>query len=140
MTASASEPDDTAGPGRPTGAPYDLVVVGAGPAGLAGAVAAGEFGLSVALLDSSTRPGGQFYRHPAPALGARRPEALHHDWAAFADLRRRLDPSGADHLTGHHVWSVVQESDGTWTVHALAGTDGSADAPVRIRARALLLA
>ncbi|MFB6530799.1 NAD(P)/FAD-dependent oxidoreductase [Streptomyces sp. NPDC056399] len=140
MTASASEPDDTAGPGRPTGAPYDLVVVGAGPAGLAGAVAAGELGLSVALLDSSTRPGGQFYRHPAPALGARRPEALHHDWAAFADLSRRLDASRADHLTGHHVWSVVKENDGTWTVHALAGADGSADAPVRIRARALLLA
>ncbi|WP_443052078.1 FAD/NAD(P)-dependent oxidoreductase [Streptomyces sp. NBC_00250] len=160
MTASASEPDDVAGPpsasepkgsagtvadslpdaARRSDVSYDLVVVGAGSAGLAGAVAASELGLSVALLDSSTQPGGQFYRHPAPTLGAVRPEALHHDWSAFADLRRRLDASGVDHLTGHHVWSVAKETDGTWTAHALTGADGSADAPVRIGARALLLA
>ncbi|MFJ2933049.1 NAD(P)/FAD-dependent oxidoreductase [Streptomyces sp. NPDC087219] len=140
MTTSASEPEDVAGTGRRSDASYDLVVVGAGSAGLAGAVSAAELGLSVALLDSSTQPGGQFYRHPAPALGAKRPEALHHDWSAFADLRRRLHASRVDHLTGHHVWSVVKETDGTWTAHALTGADGSADAPVRIRARALLLA
>ncbi|MFE3068182.1 NAD(P)/FAD-dependent oxidoreductase [Streptomyces sp. NPDC059247] len=131
---SAPAPAVTPGPLR------DLVVVGAGSAGLAGAVAAAELGLSVALLDSSTQSGGQFYRHPAPALGAVRPEALHHDWSAFTDLRRRLAGSGAEHLTGHHVWSVVREPDGTWTAHALTGADGSDETPVRIRARALLLA
>ncbi|WUT32751.1 FAD-dependent oxidoreductase [Streptomyces sp. NBC_00691] len=136
------------GAGRGSDVPYDLVVLGAGSAGIAGAVTAAELGLTVALLDSSPQPGGQFYRHPAPALGAVRPEALHHDWSAFADLRRRLDAGAVDHLTGHHVWSVVKGTDGTWTAHALTGengsteggTDGSADAPVRIRARALLLA
>ncbi|WP_318211569.1 NAD(P)/FAD-dependent oxidoreductase [Streptomyces sp. SJL17-1] len=149
MTASASEPQgaavtasasDPKRAGRHPGVPYDLLVVGAGPAGLAGAVAASGLGLSVALADSSTQPGGQFYRHPAPALGATRPQALHHDWSAFAELRRRLAASTVDHLTGHHVWSVVKETDGTWTAHALIGADGTADAPVRIRARALLLA
>ncbi|MFB7359519.1 FAD-dependent oxidoreductase [Streptomyces gardneri] len=137
MTASPSEP-------------YDLVVVGAGSAGLAGAVTAAELGLSVALLDSSTQSGGQFYRHPAPALGAVRPEALHHDWSAFSDLRRRLAASTVTHLTGHHVWSVVRESgepgaaageaDETWAVHAITGADGTEEQPVRITARALLLA
>ncbi|MER6099734.1 NAD(P)/FAD-dependent oxidoreductase [Streptomyces sp. NPDC001728] len=135
MTASASEPKGPSASG-----PYDLVVVGAGSAGLAGAVTAAELGLSVALLDSSTQPGGQFYRHPAPALGAVRPEALHHDWSAFSDLRRRLAESSVDHLTGHHVWSVVKEADGSWAAHAVTGADGTAEAPVRVRARALLLA
>ncbi|MFE7550591.1 NAD(P)/FAD-dependent oxidoreductase, partial [Streptomyces gardneri] len=143
MTASPSEP-------------YDLVVVGAGSAGLSGAVTAAELGLSVALLDSSTQSGGQFYRHPAPALGAVRPEALHHDWSAFSDLRRRLGASTVTHLTGHHVWSVVREagesgesgesgaaageSGETWAVHAITGADGTEEQPVRIAARALLLA
>ncbi|CAM5275525.1 FAD-dependent oxidoreductase [Streptomyces narbonensis] len=148
MTASPSEP-------------YNLAVVGAGSAGLAGAVTASELGLSVALLDSSTQSGGQFYRHPAPALGAVRPEALHHDWSAFSDLRRRLGASTVDHLTGHHVWSFIRESGGSggsggsgepeesggsgadgesWTVHAITGADGTEERPVRIRARALLLA
>ncbi|WP_369142278.1 FAD-dependent oxidoreductase [Streptomyces sp. R44] len=129
MTASPSEPQT-----------YDLAVVGAGSAGLSGAVTASELGLSVALLDTSTQTGGQYYRHPAPALGAVRPEALHHDWSAFTDLRRRLAASGAAHLAGHHVWSTVREGDGTWTVHAVTGADGDGERPVRVRARALLLA
>ncbi|MEU6162606.1 FAD-dependent oxidoreductase [Streptomyces tanashiensis] len=133
MTTSPSEPDVRA-------EPYDLAVVGAGSAGLSGAVTASELGLSVALLDTSSQTGGQFYRHPAPALGAVRPEALHHDWSAFSDLRRRLAESGTAHLPGHHVWSTVREADGTWTVHAVTGADGSGERPVRIRARALLLA
>ncbi|RSS57166.1 NAD(P)/FAD-dependent oxidoreductase [Streptomyces sp. WAC01280] len=139
MTASPSEPNAERGAHEP----YDLAVVGAGSAGLAGAVIASELGLTVALLDSSTQSGGQFYRHPAPALGAVRPEALHHDWSAFSDLRRRLGASTVDHLTGHHVWSVVRESEGddaTWAVHAVTGADGTEERPVRIRARALLLA
>ncbi|MCX4672319.1 NAD(P)/FAD-dependent oxidoreductase [Streptomyces sp. NBC_01381] len=121
---------------------YDLAVIGAGSAGLAGAVAAAELGLSVALLDTSTHTGGQFYRHPAPAVGAVRPEALHHDWSAYSDLRRRLAESEVRHLPGHHVWSVTRgEEDGDfWAVHAVTGADGDGERPVRVRARAVLLA
>ncbi|WP_116209622.1 NAD(P)/FAD-dependent oxidoreductase [Streptomyces olivoreticuli] len=118
--------------------PYDLAVIGAGPAGLAGAVTAGELGLSVALLDAAGTTGGQYFRHPAPGLGAARPQALHHDWAAFAALRRRLGASGVTHLAHHHVWTVQRQDDGPWTAHALTGAEG--DTPVRVRARAILLA
>lgn len=37
----------------------------------------------VAQLGGDAGLGGQFYRQPAATLGAARPEALHHDWAAF---------------------------------------------------------
>ncbi|MFE9397057.1 FAD-dependent oxidoreductase [Streptomyces flavidovirens] len=120
--------------------PYDLAVIGAGPAGLSGAVTASESGLSVALLDTSGQVGGQFYRHPAPALGAVRPEALHHDWSAFAELRRRQDASSITHLAGHHVWTVTRENGGVWAVHAVTGADGDGERPVCVRARAVLLA
>ncbi|WP_030803480.1 NAD(P)/FAD-dependent oxidoreductase [Streptomyces sp. NRRL S-337] len=120
---------------------YDLAVIGAGAAGLAGAVTAAELGLSVALLDTSAQPGGQFYRHPAPALGATRPEALHHDWSTFTGLRRRLADSSVTLLAGHHVWTVVRaETGGRWDVHAVTGADGDGERPVRVRARAVLLA
>ncbi|GGU64860.1 oxidase [Streptomyces albospinus] len=121
---------------------YDLAVIGAGAAGLAGAVTAAELGLSVALLDTAAHPGGQFYRHPAPALGATRPEALHHDWSTFDELRRRLADSDARYLAGHHVWTVVRTEPrrDRWEVHAATGADGNGERPVRVRARAVLLA
>ncbi|MCD9141425.1 FAD/NAD(P)-dependent oxidoreductase [Streptomyces albireticuli] len=110
-------------PGSPS-EPYDLAVIGAGPAGLAGAATAARLGLSVAVLDAAAQAGGQYFRHPAPGLGAARPEALHHDWAAFTELRRRFEASGAAHLAGHHVWAVMRRDEGLWSVHALVGEDG----------------
>ncbi|WP_431284353.1 FAD-dependent oxidoreductase [Humitalea sp. 24SJ18S-53] len=44
---------------RPT---YDVVVVGAGPAGLAAASTAAAHGLEVLLVDEAASPGGQIYR------------------------------------------------------------------------------
>ena len=41
----------------------DVLVIGAGPAGLAAAAAAREAGGTVTLLDSSDLLGGQYWRH-----------------------------------------------------------------------------
>ncbi|GAA5017434.1 hypothetical protein GCM10025734_68160 [Kitasatospora paranensis] len=125
-------------PARP--GPYDLAVVGAGPAGLAAAVTAADHGLRCALVDAADRPGGQYYRHPAPGLGATRPDRLHHHWPVFAALARRLaDHVRAGrvvHLTGHHVWTA--ERGDPWRLHATRGPAGP-DAAV-VEARAVLLA
>ncbi len=42
----------------------DLLVVGAGPAGLAAARTAGELGLRVVVADENAEAGGQYYRQP----------------------------------------------------------------------------
>ncbi|MET8293976.1 NAD(P)/FAD-dependent oxidoreductase [Streptomyces sp. NPDC005180] len=137
-------PTSPSDPAPAEGAPADLAVIGAGPAGLAAAVTAARLGLRVTLLDSADRPGGQYYRHPAPALGAARPEALHHDWPAFATREaslRALEAAGrVSYLPGHPVWTVVPDgASGTWTVHALAGHTPD-ETPATVRARAVLLA
>ncbi|WP_435844840.1 FAD-dependent oxidoreductase [Streptomyces klenkii] len=135
-----SEPYESAAPYEPS-EPYDLAVIGAGPAGLAGAVTACELGLSVAVLDAAPQTGGQYFRHPAPGLGAARPQALHHDWSEFTALRGRFEASGVTHLPHHHVWTVrPPDGDGIWTVHALTGPDAHGGTPARVRARTILLA
>ncbi|MFF3687214.1 FAD-dependent oxidoreductase [Streptomyces sp. NPDC002187] len=126
--------------------PADVAVVGAGPAGLAATVMAADLGLRVTLLDAGERPGGQFYRHPAPALRARRPEALHHAWRAFAGRERRLRAQEAAgrvrYLPAHHVWTVLPQggpgdSGHSWQLHAVAGPD---ELSTTVGARAVLLA
>ncbi|MFH9954368.1 NAD(P)/FAD-dependent oxidoreductase [Streptomyces roseolus] len=129
MTTSPSDP----------AAGADLAIVGAGPAGLAAAVTAAALGLTVTLLDAGARPGGQYYRHPDPALGATRPQALHHDWEAFAgreaELRAYERAGRVRYAANRQVWSVTG-SGADWTVHSR--TDDEAGRPVR--ARAVLLA
>jgi NADPH-dependent 2,4-dienoyl-CoA reductase/sulfur reductase-like enzyme len=49
---------------------FDILVVGAGPAGMAAAMAAAENGLRVGVVDDSPSPGGQIWRRGAPLPAA----------------------------------------------------------------------
>lgn len=48
--------------GCPAVEKYDVIVVGAGPAGLGAAIEAAKFGAKCLLLDENTRPGGQLFK------------------------------------------------------------------------------
>lgn len=120
-----------------------LVVVGAGPAGLAAALTAADRGVRVVLLDAGAQAGGQFYRQPAAALKARRPQALHHAWGTWKKLRDRLaahvEAGRITHLADRHVWFVEREFEGgCFGVHALLGPAGTESQTVT--ADAVLLA
>ena len=68
----------------------DVVVVGAGPAGLHAAIQAADGGATVLLLDSDVRPGGQYHRQMPVEFGAVHPERVHHQQAEVADMIARL--------------------------------------------------
>ncbi len=106
---------------------FDLIILGAGPAGISAALTAAQHQLSVALFDENPAAGGQVYRAPAVTGNIpRQGEAVTGD-----NLRNQLAGSNVSLFMGHQVWSVT----GDFRVDAL-GPDG----PVCFTSRLLLVA
>jgi NADPH-dependent 2,4-dienoyl-CoA reductase/sulfur reductase-like enzyme len=80
----------------------DVLVIGAGAAGLAAAAAASEAGLDVVLVDERPKLGGQFYKQPArPGSGA-----LDAQYREGLALIGRLERSGCRVLAQTQVWAL----------------------------------
>jgi NADPH-dependent 2,4-dienoyl-CoA reductase/sulfur reductase-like enzyme len=80
----------------------EILVIGAGPAGLAAAQTAASYGARVTLIDDNRQAGGQYYRHPASeALRAVRDD-LFDEAARGAELL--AVPAGPN--VAHHPGSV----------------------------------
>lgn len=86
----------------------DVVVVGAGAAGMAGAVALAGFGLQVVLLDEQGSPGGQIYRGITLAPLSRR-DLLGADYAHGNVLAQALASSSVRYEKGAAVWQVTRD-------------------------------
>jgi NADPH-dependent 2,4-dienoyl-CoA reductase/sulfur reductase-like enzyme len=91
-----------AAPGRES---YDVVVIGAGPAGLAAAATVAEAGLSTLLLDENAGPGGQVWRAIASTPVTER-DHLGADYWAGADLVQAVRSSGAEIIQRATVWCL----------------------------------
>jgi NADPH-dependent 2,4-dienoyl-CoA reductase/sulfur reductase-like enzyme len=84
---------------------YDVVVIGAGPAGLAASAAIAEAGLSVLLLDENAGPGGQVWRAIASTPVKERSH-LGADYWAGTNLVDEVRSSGAEIIQRATVWSL----------------------------------
>ena len=84
----------------------DIVIIGAGPAGMAAAIVARRHGATVILLDEQPAAGGQIYRGIMNAP-VQRLNVLGPDYEAGGDLAREFALSGARHITGAAVWQVT---------------------------------
>jgi D-hydroxyproline dehydrogenase subunit alpha len=102
----------------------DVVVVGAGPAGLAASCRAAEAGASVVLLDEAPAPGGQVWRRPlgagdADGAGKHAATRLARAWS------ERFATSGARFLARATVIDVIEAPPGV----TACGTPPDASAP-----------
>jgi len=92
---------------------FDLVIIGAGPAGMAAAITSTGLGLNVAVIDEQSNPGGQIYRaiesvsYERPALM----KSLGDDYAAGLKLVQRFRASGANFLPQTSVWQIDGDRD-----------------------------
>ncbi len=109
----------------------DLLIVGAGPAGMAAAVRARTHGLSVTVLDDQPAPGGSIWRAVETVAATARGEFLgdaYRDGKPVADAFRA---SGASYEAGAQLWQIEPG------FRAFVTRDGKART---LRARAILLA
>ncbi|WP_309067020.1 FAD-dependent oxidoreductase [Microbacterium sp.] len=96
-----------------------IVVIGAGPAGLAAAAAAAGAGADVVLVDEGERVGGQFWRHHPGFTDPR----LQHQLGRFGALQAGI--AGVRVLSSASVWRV--EHGAPSRVHLLIGPADAAE-------------
>lgn len=100
-------------------AEHQIVVIGAGPAGLSAAVSAGEQGAQVLVIDASPRPGGQYWRHADPQHNTD-PGRWHHGWSTYQRLVDKLQKQKragrVKQLHGHQVLALHAGDTFTLTV------------------------
>lgn len=109
---------------------YDVVVIGAGPAGMAAALTAKRRGLRVLLLDEQPQVGGQIYRSITTS-DSQREAILGPDYVYGRSLARRIQADQVECWQGAAVWQVDLDK----AVHVLR--DGVTR---RITARSIVLA
>ena len=85
---------------------FDLIVLGAGPAGMSAARSARALGLDVAVVDEQPAPGGQVWRNVEQATARRAAEAFGSDYEAGAELAGSFRTCGATYLTNTQVWQI----------------------------------
>jgi NADPH-dependent 2,4-dienoyl-CoA reductase/sulfur reductase-like enzyme len=88
----------------------ELVVVGAGPAGMAAAITAARLGVQVVLLDEQTTPGGQIYR-AITETPLRKQRILGADYWRGAAVAQEMSASPVRHVSGASVWSVTRDRE-----------------------------
>ena len=97
----------------------DLIVIGAGPAGISAATTASSHGLRVTLIDEGPIAGGKIYRATPKEWKRKKVNSTNKDLAEGEDLRERLSKSTVTHLANHVVWSIAPGFE----VRALSGSN-----------------
>ena len=118
------------------GREVELLVLGAGPAGIGAAVEASRCGVETVIIDEQPAAGGQIYRALSDSLKVRDAAALGEDYAAGTGLRQELAASAAEAAFGETVWfaapgfrieTVGSEGVRRWRSRALVSATGTSE-------------
>lgn len=92
---------------------YDVIVIGAGPAGTHAAIDTYECGLKTLLIDEGREAGGQVWRPKSPSIrkAPASPASIEGD-----KLRGKLTQSGLMRLFETRVWQIEKQDDGHWCI------------------------
>ncbi|TAK81992.1 MAG: FAD/NAD(P)-binding oxidoreductase [Betaproteobacteria bacterium] len=99
-----------------------MAIVGAGPAGLAAAIAARQVGVAAVVLDDNEQPGGQIYRQPPRGFSIDPATGIRDDQARGRRLLDDAARAGVSVRNGVAVWNAKPgalyccQGDEAWTL------------------------
>ena len=95
-----------------------IAIIGAGPAGLAAAMAAAENNEQVVVIDSAPRPGGQYWRHLTKVEGYKSGRSDKY-------FRAMRENEKIIYISGANIWSAVHGETGITLNYLAAGIESS---------------
>lgn len=85
---------------------FDLLIIGAGPAGMSAAVTAGKAGLDVVVIDEQPAPGGQIWRDIETVAATPRGTLLGDSYLEGRPAAIAFRESGAAYEAGTRLWQI----------------------------------
>ncbi len=117
----------------------EVAIIGAGPAGMAAALALTEYGLDVVVFDENPAAGGQIYRGITSSPLRDRPQILGKDYWAGEPLVKKFQACDAQKIHEAIVWAVSQQTSDFAPSHFEIGYSVNAEARL-LHARHVLVA
>ncbi len=90
---------------------YDLIVIGAGPAGLSAAIEAAKRGAGVVVFDENARPGGQLFKQIHKFFGSKEHRAKIRGIRIGRQLLEEADQAGVQVVLNATVMGIYQDKE-----------------------------
>ena len=113
----------------------DVLIVGAGAAGMSAAIRIAEAGATVVIADERSEPGGQFFKQLAPSHSFTNNKPSDNQYRDGASLIDRLNNTDALFINSATVWGTFRDDAGNMEICVTAGPKSYI-----VRARKLVLA
>lgn len=92
---------------------YDLIIVGAGPAGLSAAIEAAKKGLKVIVFDENEKPGGQLFKQIHKFFGSKEHKAKIRGFRIGQELLQEANETGVEVVLNATVAGLYQDKEVT---------------------------
>lgn len=96
---------------------YDLIIIGAGPAGLSAAIEAAKLGLKVIVFDENAKPGGQLFKQIHKFFGSQEHKAKIRGFKIGEDLLKEASASGVKVMLNATVAGLYLDKEVTVSVN-----------------------
>lgn len=90
---------------------YELIVIGAGPAGLSAGIEAAKYGMRVLVLDENARPGGQLFKQIHKFFGSKEHKAKIRGFRIGGELLSEAEKRGVNVLLNATVMGIYDQKD-----------------------------